>query len=1057
MGNGPSPFNLRAHEPLHRRRAHGLMVWLLLLGAGVAALLIVVVRDTSRERIDHDTVGLLQALTGAAADLHYRPLEGRLSGGFRYRPFVGSAKEDVSSVSKFRGRVISVVDILEKANAGKTMPSLQHRLGIAYLLLGKYDRAVGQLREALQNATGSADVSEAIRRSNEGPLLNDFCVALNARGKTRDRLDAVEAAARARAIWKSDEAVWNHALAVSAIGLNQMAADVWTDYAGRDGRSSWRTEAMHRRGALSARMAARSWSDARSSLISALANSNQNTLRLVVAEFPQQSREWLEESALSDWAHAWLRRDAGAPRQLQAIAEAARIVAMVSGDFLLADHVIALQRAQATPAVLDDAARAQLSYERSRSLYEQAQYSKSIEQSQHALHLFEAHSFPFRHLAATTLASCHFVNRNYVLAGRLVEVLITDPTLARRCPSVSGRAYWIRGLVTMETGDPRDSVRDYASAIERFQATREIELLAAVTVLRAQAEDGIGLFDDSWSDRFRAFGLHVSVQSVRWRHGILVEGALAAIRSRHFAMARLLLDHLVTVDTSAQDDVGLAATLRLRSMLHHALADVRAAELDLTAAQTAAARIRDDVVRQASMTRIETTAAQQMVQSDPAAALRILTRTQSSLGTVADVADTTLGLSSVLANDSAAAINVLIATIDALEARLPSDDEAIWRSPLAVQPLISLYDQAILLCVKNGRARQALALSERARRSSRRLNGYPVADAAIDPVIPSDSAALIFYVAGEDVISWSVRKEQIHALVHPHAAAEMRRLVVESTGEPATRRGKEAALRLAQLLVIPQWDIISGAARLLVVPDDALWTVPIAALRGPDGRYLAQSFIVALLPSLRESATCEERPAGMKSMALLIGAADPGGSSLRPLPQVSPEIAGVQRTLEANGTASEHAKTAGEISSLALRATLIHFAGHGVPNATVPGLSFLQLDGGQRLYGRDIARWRLRGHPLIVLSACEGALRSGKHLEAWSSIGDAFARAGATGFIAAMGPVGDDDAQSFIRRLYPQLMRSDPAAALNEAQRAAIREHAPPSWSSFVYIAGNCR
>ncbi len=54
---------------------------------------------------------------------------------------------------------------------------------------------------------------------------------------------------------------------------------------------------------------------------------------------------------------------------------------------------------------------------------------------------------------------------------------------------------------------------------------------------------------------------------------------------------------------------------------------------------------------------------------------------------------------------------------------------------------------------------------------------------------------------------------------------------------------------LYDLLLAPAADRIAGRTTLVIVPDDALWTLPFEALMPADGRYLIEDAAITLLPS----------------------------------------------------------------------------------------------------------------------------------------------------------------------------------------------------------------
>lgn len=993
-------------------------------------------------------------LREAARGLSSREVEGRLSGGFDHRPFRAGASEaaeaDLLATLRVSGATAAIQDAMSERRA-----SLSHALGIGHLLLGDGQRAILELQRALAGDTGMADLSDAIRRSRNGPLLNDLSVALSNRGQPADLRLALEAADRARILWKGPETAWNYALAVAGVNMDEPALRAWREYQNHHETSGWHAESVRHVARLTRRSAASSWAGHRPRLEAAFVNGDVAGMRAVLVAFPQQTREWIEETALPSWAGSLLANEAIAGQKFRAIALLAREIERISGDRLLLDHTDALQRTARRPQLLAEAARAHLAFQRGRALYDRSEVLEALKETQRSLLAFHRQSLPFRHVSALTAASCQYIQRDYT-GTRTLAASILNAADSRQYPSLGGRAHWLLGLVAVETGDPRQAIAHYRQSVDRFTRTGELHNRAGVTSLLAQAQDGVGLTDDSWRGRFDAFALYPHIQTVRGRHAILIESAMAAVRSRDFALARLLLDRDVSVNLEARDPLGLSATLRLRSMLHHLLSEDQSAEADLASARKVASSLRDPVTRASFMTRLETTAALQMLRRDPVRAQRILSPVQSSHGTLADVAEMSLALSDAFSNDPASAVRRLLNTIDVLEARLTNDDGELWRSPLVAQPLISLYDEAITLLLTSGRPAEALQLSERARLSVRRLNGVATTAAHGDWILPSDSAAIVFYVAGADVVSWSIRRGRVHPMRHAGAAAQVRSMARESASSLGTPRGEEASRFLSAMLIAPHWDMVSSADRLLLVPDDALWIVPFAALRGPHNHYLADDFVIELAGSLRDSMRCRHRAFGKPRTALLVGAEQPLVATLAALPEVRGEITQVQRSLRAAGVTVMERSFAG-LPEAAANADIVHFAGHAVRNANEPGLSHLALNAGARLYARDIRRWRLRDGAVVVLSACEGAVRDGKHLDAWGSIADAFAHAGAGGVIGATTPVDDREASAFATAYYKELTTSDPAAALNRVQRSRTRDGNPaPSWPTYVYIIGNC-
>jgi CHAT domain-containing protein len=106
------------------------------------------------------------------------------------------------------------------------------------------------------------------------------------------------------------------------------------------------------------------------------------------------------------------------------------------------------------------------------------------------------------------------------------------------------------------------------------------------------------------------------------------------------------------------------------------------------------------------------------------------------------------------------------------------------------------------------------------------------------------------------------------------------------------------------------------------------------------------------------------------------------------------------------------------------------------------------------LYALEAEDLNLEGTELVVLSACDTALGQIDYGEGMSGLVRALRTAGARNVLVTLRPVDDAEAEQFMERFYFYWFkqpRSDPAAALRDAQREAAAQ-SDPTWSSFVLI-----
>lgn len=176
----------------------------------------------------------LQELIAAVADEPRRPVEARLTGGFRYAPppsvMRGPADGRVSA------EVLIAAATLEQHAAADPSPAMEAALGVALLVQGDFDRAI----DALERAVG--------RQPERAHFQNDLAAAYLERARTQNRADDLPRAdaAAGRAIQLSPamaEAWFNRALALEALGRREDAARAWQEAIQYQQDPLWRDEA----------------------------------------------------------------------------------------------------------------------------------------------------------------------------------------------------------------------------------------------------------------------------------------------------------------------------------------------------------------------------------------------------------------------------------------------------------------------------------------------------------------------------------------------------------------------------------------------------------------------------------------------------------------------------------------------------------------------------------------------------------------------------------------------------------------------------------------------
>jgi len=276
------------------------------------------------------------------------------------------------------------------------------------------------------------------------------------------------------------------------------------------------------------------------------------------------------------------------------------------------------------------------------------------------------------------------------------------------------------------------------------------------------------------------------------------------------------------------------------------------------------------------------------------------------------------------------------------------------------------------------------------------------------------------------------------------------------------RDGAEAAAArlLFDRIVAPAIaDLPPGVARLIVVPDTALYDLPFDTLRMADGRLLGSRYAISIAPSATLWSRWRTQPAAVAAALAIVDPLAPAGARLGPLPFAQREgravVASVSRAsrMMARGDATEGAIKGADFGSFGL----LHFAAHAIVDTEHPDRSAVMLaesngDDGS-LGPSEIERLPMAGK-VVVLSACRSANGAMLRGEGLAGLSDAFFRAGAHAVVASLWPLRDDEAALLFEEFYRRWSRGGTLdAALAHARRARAEAGAPAAaWAGVIAL-----
>lgn len=324
---------------------------------------------------------------------------------------------------------------------------------------------------------------------------------------------------------------------------------------------------------------------------------------------------------------------------------------------------------------------------------------------------------------------------------------------------------------------------------------------------------------------------------------------------------------------------------------------------------------------------------------------------------------------------------------------------------------------------------------------------------ALNGRLDADQAILSYFIGKYGSFAWVVTKEGIEGKPLDLDREKLRTTVAAlRSGLYKHKAGADSDL-LYRHLIAPFHDAI-GERKLLVVPHDALHSLPFGALR-QNGRYLAQDKSIYYSPSIAVWQLLRDRTAdrGRRKSILLV--AKPVTDKLWP------ELTYADREIDAIAHLyGDNAKVlaGGSATKSALRREIegydvLHVISHGYFDESSPFESGLVLTGGEQgiLRGREIFSLQLDGK-LVVLSACETARAKLQVGDEMMGLLRGFFFSGANEVIASLWMVDDESTAELMGRFHKHLKNEAPADALRLAQNELIDNGTfadPYYWAAF--------
>jgi tetratricopeptide (TPR) repeat protein len=1011
----------------------------------------------------------IERLALAQQNSTFRAFDGRVSDRFTYKRRKSAARDvGADGLPAEDLRLLAVASKLAMdATENPTAENLQAS-GVSYMLLGKPDKAVETLMQALYASAGETDPMTAINRCRDAVLLNSLAAAYQMQfakeGIGAVRALALEASQAAWRLRKTAEIAWTRALIIDSLFISESARDAWQEYLALDPDSSWSIEARRRINVLSRKTDSDLWPAIRERL---MAQQVDASVVEMVRRYPQQVRLWCEDELLPAWGEAVLRADSTAGERFTTIATLGRALAAANGEESIACATEAIAKANQTERRVLAQGHSTYGMGRKAMSSDAALASRHFEAAVAGLDS-SLTTFAFR--AQTEHAAALYARNEYPRALAILERLATAKAHERgRSVALQGRIHWAIGLINLQMGYPEAAVDHYRIALNAFDRLHETDHRAALNSLLADAFESVGQPSQAVQHRDAALRLLNESGNRQRRHSVIFEAAYAAVLNDQPVLAELLLDRVVAHDLTHGDPVSACTSLMWRSAYSARRQLIGEAESDLRLAWRTCTSIHDPPVRERALANLGVA---QSILGNLEGRVTDLASLDSAIQYY-DKTDSRVWLRTahlvraqayVRAGEFAAAEAEYQSAIT--ESSLTREDigdrEMRMSFTATADEVMDAYVDFLLV---SGKTRVAFEVADSSR--AQELVSSPtsrwrakLATSDIDTIrkaLPLDARLIEYCVIKSRVIAWVLGPHTFETVVMPLSIGEITRLI-EHLGSGKFKDTPPAATELLyDALVRPLEAHLPPTGSLIVVPDDELERVPYGALYDKRrDRYLVRTMAISILPSaalFRLSALRFATRANEPERVIVVNAGKARQGSAA-LPGVTIEAQEIARLFSGTRIVEGANTSAMSILQLAKDATILHFAGHTVMQSHGKSRGLALGDEAGALSPSDVLASPLPKARLVFLSAC--ATDAGPILKAEGSatISRAFFAAGVPIVVATLWPVEDDFAREMSHLFYEHLSEGhDPAEALRRAQvTLSVGTNSRTDWAAYRIV-----
>lgn len=349
------------------------------------------------------------------------------------------------------------------------------------------------------------------------------------------------------------------------------------------------------------------------------------------------------------------------------------------------------------------------------------------------------------------------------------------------------------------------------------------------------------------------------------------------------------------------------------------------------------------------------------------------------------------------------------------------------------------------------------------------LSVRPLGLAETRDQLPKDVQILYFAVLEDRLLTWHISASNVSTAAPQIADVQLEGMVDAYVRTVVAREDAATmAADLYELLIGPLGRELELGKPICIIADKSLLRLPFASLISPDsGKYLIEEFPLLYAPSasvfIAETELARLRDGRLTETVLSVG--NPAFSrgeypDLVDLPAAEREATAIKAIYPSTTLLTGVGADKRRIIDGMRDASVVHFAGHYVPNARFPSRSRFLLPPDDLML-EEIPPEAVRSVRLVVLSACDSGIERFFKGEGMIGAGRAFLAMGVPVVVATQWAV-DSEATAELMVDFHRGRKAGPQRTMIALQRAQInilkgentRFRAPFYWAAFMAIGG---